>query len=353
VFSAGETLQDLHLTIGKLSAIDQGIIIDYCAEGVTSELGMNETVSQIEQAIKISSKFPNSAVAIKLTALIPEHTLKKLNQIQKKHLKISADVWKNSIFLEVTEKMLEKEGLNEEEIKQTLNGIRRIRTICKDCGETGVSVMIDAEQTYFQHAIDGLTAMVMMEYNKDRGIVLNTIQSYLTDSTEKLKSYLEWSSEFKLKTGVKLVRGAYIKEESTLALKNSYPNPIHSTKEETDHCYNENLKIMISNMTRNSSLCVATHNKESIFYAKELMQEFKIHRLFGGISFAQLLGMKTMISTYLTHEHYIVQKYTPFGPFNKLMPYLGRRAHEMAHMISDIDNQIELIMEELKIRGSN
>ena len=353
VFSAGETLHDLNGTLKKLSAIHQGIIIDYCAEGVTSELGMNETVNQIEQAIKLSSRYSNSAVAIKITALIPDHTLKKLNEIQKRHMKTPGLIWENSIFHEISESFLINQGLSEEEVRQTMNGLKRIETICKDCSEMEVSVMIDAEQTYFQQAIDGITAMVMMKYNKERGVVLNTIQSYLIDSSEKLKGYLEWSADFKVKTGIKLVRGAYIKEESTLAKNYSYPNPIHSTKDLTDDCYNENLKLAISNMTRDSALCVATHNKDSIFYAKELMQEFKVHRLYGGISFAQLLGMKTMISTYLTHEHYLVQKYTPFGPFTKLMPYLGRRAHEMADMIADIDNQIELIMQELNIRSSN
>mgnify|MGYP003330610456 CR=1 FL=1 len=42
-----------------------------------------------------------------------------------------------------------------------------------------------------------------------------------------------------------------------------------------------------------------------------------------------------MISSYLTQENYVVQKYTPYGPFEKLMPYLGRRAQEMSDMVRE------------------
>lgn len=352
VFSAGESLSDLKLALNQLSSINQGIVIDYCAEGVTSESGMDETVSQIESAIELSSRYQNSSVGIKLTSLIPENTLNKLNTLQQNQTTSIENLWQDSIFPSISERILKNEGFTDKNIKETFNGLARIHKICKDCENQGVSVMIDAEQSYFQYAIDGITALVQKEYNKNRAVVLNTIQSYLTNSSDKLKGYLDWSSANKLKPGIKLVRGAYMKEENNLAAELKYESPIHKTRVDTDNCYNYNLKLILANLNENCEVCVATHNKESIFYAKELMSEFKIHRLYGGVKFAQLLGMKTMISTHLTKEHYVVQKYTPYGPFDKLMPYLGRRAQEMHDMVGDIDNQIELVMQELKIRSN-
>jgi hypothetical protein len=42
--------------------------------------------------------------------------------------------------------------------------------------------MVDAEQTYLQPAIDHCVQWLQQRYNKQRPVVYNTIQSYLTDS---------------------------------------------------------------------------------------------------------------------------------------------------------------------------
>lgn len=50
---------------------------------------------------------------------------------------------------------------------------------------------------------------------------------------------------------VKLVRGAYMVEESELAITHHYPNPICNTYEDTSHSYHSCLSHVLANITTN------------------------------------------------------------------------------------------------------
>lgn len=50
------------------------------------------------------------------------------------------------------------------------------------CHAAGVSLMVDAEQTYLQPAIDHCVQYLQQRYNSERAVVYNTIQAYLRDS---------------------------------------------------------------------------------------------------------------------------------------------------------------------------
>ncbi|OMJ74971.1 hypothetical protein SteCoe_25998 [Stentor coeruleus] len=350
VFSAGETGEALDKVLTQLSILKQGSIIDYCAEGETSEEGMEEITKSIESAIIIAKKHKNSSVAIKITSLIPDHTLKRLNSIQLFKSKTPANVWSSSIFSNCNIKSLTDLGLTEIEALETLRCLERAKRLATVCKDNDSKLMIDAEQTYFQLAVDGITAWLQENFNKEDGLILNTVQSYLVDSTERLELYFKWIKERELKSGVKLVRGAYMFEEGRLAKKEGYPNPIHKEKIESDNSYNSNLQLCLKNHEKGSSLCVATHNENSIKVCKEIMNFYKLHRMDSGVTFGQLYGMKAILSAQLASENYLVQKYIPFGPYNKLIPYLLRRAQEQSAMISDMQNQISQVIEELKLR---
>ncbi|OMJ87137.1 hypothetical protein SteCoe_11212 [Stentor coeruleus] len=350
VFSAGETSEDLDKALTQLSILKQGSIIDYCAEGETSEEGMEEITKSIESAILTAKKHKHSSVAIKITSIIPDQTLKHLNSIQLAKSKTPANVWSSSIFLDCKTKSLIDFGLTENEALQTLRCLDRAKRLAKVCKENDSKLMIDAEQTYFQAAVDGITAYLQEEFNKENGLILNTLQSYLVDSPKRLELYFKWIKEKGLKSGVKLVRGAYMFEEERLAKNGGYMSPVHKDKSDSDNCYNANLQMCLKNHTKESSLCVATHNEKSIETCKEIMNFYKLHRMDSGVTFGQLYGMKAILSAQLAAENYLVQKYIPFGPYNKLIPYLLRRAQEQSAMISDMQNQISQVVEELKLR---
>jgi len=63
---------------------------------------------------------------------------------------------------------------------------------------------------------------------------------------------------------VKLVRGAYLVEESALAKENSYENPIHETLEETHDCYDACSEMLTEKLSAQDKIVIATHNEASI-----------------------------------------------------------------------------------------
>lgn len=70
-------------------------------------------------------------------------------------------------------------ALNQEEEEMFRNMMRRTHTIARAATENDVRVLIDAEQTYFQPAINRISLELMRKYNKEKPIIFNTYQCYL------------------------------------------------------------------------------------------------------------------------------------------------------------------------------
>jgi proline dehydrogenase len=68
------------------------------------------------------------------------------------------------------------------------------------------------------------------------------------------------------------------------------------------------------------------------------------------VCFAHLFKMSDNISYNLSNKGYNVVKYLPFGPVNKVIPYLIRRAEENTSVANQTTREIELIKTELKRR---
>lgn len=77
-------------------------------------------------------------------------------------------------------------ALSQEEEEMFRNMMRRLHTICKVATEKDVRVLVDAEQTYFQPAINRITLELMRKYNKEKAIIFNTYQCYLKVHSYKI-----------------------------------------------------------------------------------------------------------------------------------------------------------------------
>ncbi|KAH7160356.1 FAD-linked oxidoreductase-like protein [Dactylonectria estremocensis] len=233
----------------------------------------------------------------------------------------------------------------------------------------GVKVLIDAESSSHQPAIDHLALSAMSKFNTDgKAVIYNTYQMYLKCGINKMIKHLKISKDQGFTIGLKLVRGAYLHvEPNVLAL--------HGSKEDTDNGYDNAVKFLLGGMLDkgsydtegasalkepssrpwNAEIMLATHNQASVDKA---LSRWKVsgHTLptvqgpNGGtvqsLSFAQLMGMADEVSLGLVSEgkesrvsEYEnssgellppigVYKYTIWGSFEECLLYMLRRAEE-------------------------
>jgi proline dehydrogenase len=206
--------------------------------------------------------------------------------------------------------------------------------------------MVDAEQSYFQPAIDYLAVDMMRKYNRDlqttQPPVFNTYQMYLKDGQDRLLSDMQLAERVNSDAGgkdahfmfaVKLVRGAYMTTERARAHSLQIKDPIQHTHADTNHAYDSAVEKILLKAASPSinrtplALIIASHNRESVIQACEKMQALSLPN-HGSIKFAQLYGMHDHLSFTLTHNGYEVCKYIPYGPVEDVIPYLLRRAQE-------------------------
>lgn len=323
-FCGGTDIFDCVQVIDNLKKSNVYSILDYSVEGSINEndfeMSMNKCLAILSEC---KSKDLSNFIVFKPSAVGRFSLYKKVTLNQKLTQK-EEDEW------------LRVEG--------------RFDRICSEASKRDIMVLVDAEESWIQTAIDELVVKMMKTYNSEKAIVFTTIQAYRRDRFDYLvKLHKQLSSETKI--GVKLVRGAYMEKERKRAKKYNYQSPICDDKNHTDEVFNNSLKFIIQNINH-FGLFIGSHNELSNKLSAELLKEYKIRPDDSRIWFSQLYGMSDNISFTLANNGYNVAKYLPFGPVREVMPYLMRRLDENSSISSQTNRELQLIKKELKRRSN-
>jgi proline dehydrogenase len=322
-FCGGENEKECFKVINKLNENNIRCILNYSIEGSNTESNYEHTLNKTLNLIDLSEKQSVSSFIV---------------------FKPSA-VGRFDLYLKKTN----NDSLNENEIDEWQRVEQRYDQICNSAAKSGISILIDAEESWIQKSIDELIEKLMIKYNNSSCIVYNTIQTYRIDRFEYLSDLHKRLSKSNIKIGIKLVRGAYMEKERRRAKSNNYKSPICETKLKTDENYNNCMSFIFSNIN-DFNLFIGSHNERSNLLAIEIMEKHQIKNNDKRVWFSQLYGMSDNISFNLALNKYNVTKYLPFGPIKEVIPYLIRRLDENSSVSGQTSRELKLISKEIKRR---
>ncbi|KAF9011569.1 FAD-linked oxidoreductase [Hymenopellis radicata] len=240
--------------------------------------------------------------------------------------------------------------------------------ICRRAKERGVRVIIDAEYSWYQPAIDAFQNSLMREFNKLDGqgsvqpLIYGTYQAYLRRTPIDLVQSFAEAEAGGYALGVKLVRGAYHPHEiaahrgrpTSISISPDELPPVWLKKEDTDRSYNECAKVLVGKIKEDIArakgkgpqrlgVLFGTHNwTSSKSILKELVATGLGKSVGGGpesdlvvqlgdevterLTFGQLYGMSDALTDYLVKHTRsnapMIIKYVPYGALSEVMPYL-------------------------------
>ncbi|KAG4914830.1 hypothetical protein JHK82_052466 [Glycine max] len=361
-FCAGEDAAAAGRSISALKEAGLRGMLVYGVEDAHENDGCDRNLKGFLHTVDVSKSLPPSSVSfviVKITAICPMTLLERMSDLLRWQQKDPSFVlpWKQDslpIFAESsplyhTQKRPEPLTPEEESDLQLAN--QRLLELCQRCEEANMPLLVDAEHTTVQPAIDYFTYSSSIRHNKDDNpIVFGTIQTYLKDAKERLLLTTKAAEKMGVPLGFKLVRGAYMSTESKLAESFGYASPIHNTIQETHNCFNGCSSFLlekIANGPGSISVVLATHNIESGKLAAAKAYELGVGKVNHRLEFAQLYGMSEALSFGLSNAGFQVSKYMPFGPVDMVMPYLLRRAEENRGLLAASGFDRQLMRKEL------
>ncbi len=322
-FCGGETIEESMIAAQKLGDGGLGTILDYSVEGQEDDDTLDHTTAEIIASIAMAAKRKDIPFAVfKPSGISPVDLLTAVS---------------------------EGKALSAEEEREWQQVLSRMERICMAAAEAGIPVLVDAEESWMQPAIDAMAMRMMERFNRERAIVYNTVQHYRHDRLAYLEQAFAKAENNGYHLGVKLVRGAYMEKERARAAADGRPSPIHVDKAAVDHDYDEALRFCADHFHR-IAVMVGTHNEQSTLLMAKLMDERGIPRNDKRVYFAQLLGMSDNISYNMAAAGYNVAKYVPYGPVREVLPYLIRRAAENTSARGQTGRELRLIILEQKRR---
>ena len=325
-FCSGTNANESLKVVNTLAKQKVFSVLDYSVEGAKEEISLDACLANTLSTIDLSSKSDN----------------------------IPFTVFKPTGFGDpaLYSKVSQGEVLSKDE-EAAWERIRlRYLKCCETAKNKAVKVLIDAEESWLQPAINILVEEMMQRFNKEEAIVFTTVQLYLKNRIHYLEELTEKASKHGFKIGVKIVRGAYMEKEAAYALALGLENPVCSNKKETDQNFDHAWHYILDHL-EHFSLYFGSHNEASTYAFLNEMEQRNVPKNHPNIWFGQLYGMSDHISFNLAQAGYRVSKYLPFGPVKDVLPYLIRRAEENTSVAGQSIRELELIEKERKRRKLN
>lgn len=335
-FVGGETLEETAAVAATLARFGVQVILDYGVEGKQGETAFDSSCDQFIRVIRYAAKQRNMPfISIKVTGIARFGLLEKLDRAAGETNGYNGVVHTKS--------------LTAEEVAEWERVVVRMDRIVRAAAESGVGVLVDAEESWIQDPVDALTMQVMETYNRSRAVVYNTIQLYRHDRLNFMQHTWEQGRHKNFLPAVKLVRGAYMEKERSRAEAHQYSSPIQPDKAASDRDYNAAIGFCVGHLA-DLAVIIASHNEYSNLLATQLMAAAAIPSDHPHIHFSQLFGMSDNITFNLARAGYSVSKYLPFGPIGDVIPYLMRRAQENSSVSGQTGRELILVKKEIERR---
>jgi proline dehydrogenase len=323
-FCGGTSIEDCEPVVEQLGRWGIGSILDYSVEGAEREADFERTTAEVLRVIERAASDPSVPFAVfKMTGVGRFGLLEKLSA---------------------------GDGLTAAETAEERLLAGRIERLCTTAHERGVRIMIDAEETWIQEAIDRYALDMMRRFNKQRPLVYNTVQMYRVDRPSYLERLLATAREEGFHAGVKLVRGAYMEKERERAQRLGLSDPIQPDKAATDRAFDAALQLLLDHAVQ-VGLVAGSHNEASVRLLAEQMLARGLPADDRRFEFSQLLGMSDNLTYNLADAGFHASKYVPYGPVRAVLPYLFRRAEENSSIQGQAGRELQLIERELARRA--
>ncbi|GAA5891203.1 hypothetical protein JCM8208_002539 [Rhodotorula glutinis] len=389
VFVGGESVPGCTQQVQNYANRGVGVMLNYSAEaplgsaksgGGIDQAAMTEITNAVSQAAKLTPAAADSVgtikpalFAIKLSGLIFDASI-----LARASLALASDstiarggrLSSSTLFPQSPELSSEDHEL----LDKLYEGLRKVAA---EAQTHNLRLLVDAEQSWFQPAIDRYVDLLSEEFNKVRPatpissapsapVVYNTYQCYLRDAPTRIAAALAHADEHGYSFGAKLVRGAYQESERARhqklpAFEAGVPCVVWGSKAETDKCYDECAALLEKRLVRDLKkqgaeavneagvgVVLASHNGTSMKRFLESLRDDGLakeedgklavdERLRGRVAFGQLMGMSDNLTQTLIDLIHpssdpaaapLVVKYMPYASLEQGLPYLVRRANE-------------------------
>lgn len=239
-FCAGQTMQDCHSLKQRFAPMHVKLMVDHSVEERECEsdwaINLENKINLLERCRDVLGEGV-TFVPVKITALVSPSMLEEMTAL------IEGAPDHNTKLVDPRSKMsaTANELLN--------RSVQNLSALCAKARELNLPLLLDAEQSHRQPAIDFISSILMREFNSENlPVVYNTYQMYMLNAEERVSRDLALAKECGYTFAGKVVRGAYQVSEHERATTAGKPYPLFTRKHDTDAAYDRTVSKILHDL---------------------------------------------------------------------------------------------------------